>query len=132
MVTNLGFYKLLDVKALCKEPEYKMNPSAIKVTCFSVEDYDTVRALLLKYKGKLYSHERKQGRALRVVLRGLPSENVDNLKDWLKQDHKLDVLKVIKRKGEPSSGRESPPLTKLRLSFHFPMDTSTSRSCRVQ
>ena len=78
VVTNVGFYRFLDLMALCKvKPEYKLTRSGIKVTCFGVEDFNTVRELLLKYNVQFYTHERRSERSHRVVLRGLPDMSVE-------------------------------------------------------
>ena len=60
VVKNLGSNKLLAVMVSCEvKPNYKMNRFEIKVICYIVNDFDTVRAQLKNHKVKSYTHERK-------------------------------------------------------------------------
>ena len=103
VVKNLDFFKLLEVMKSCDvKPEYKMNRFDIKVICYSVDDFDISREHLKKCKVQFYTHERKNERPHRVVLRGLPDVEVEDVKHRLEKDYQLDVLDVyaIKRKKE--------------------------------
>ena len=72
-------------------------------------NFDIVREHLKKHKVQFYTHGRKSERPHRVVLRGLPDVEPEDVKHRLKTDFKLDVLDMyaIERKKE-STVEETP------------------------
>ena len=103
VVKNLGFCKLLAVMESCEvKPDYKMNRFDIRVICYTVNDFDMVRVHLKRQKVQFYTHGMKSERPHRVVLRGLPEVEVEDVK------HQLDVLDVYAIKRKESTVEETP------------------------
>lgn len=94
----------------------KLTRFGIKLQCFSPEDYNTVEAHLKNLGVEYYTHDKPDDRPYRVVLRGLPLVDPENLKHRLKEDHDLipQAVHIIKRKGECAALEESFYL------LHFP------------
>lgn len=111
VVKNTSFSKLTTIVSRCNvKPVYKLAKFGIKTTVFSAEDFDTLRALLDKYKVEYYSHGKRSEQPHRVVLRGVTELGPEVLKDILKEEYGLEVLEVyaMKRKDEPTSVVEVP------------------------
>lgn len=117
VVRNIDYATLaVQMRTWKVKPLSKLTRFGIKLQCFTHEDFNAVEDHLKKLGVEYYTHDKPSDRPYRVVLRGLPLVDPENLKHRLKEDHDLvpQAVHIIKRKGECASLEESFYL------LHFP------------
>lgn len=114
VVKNVTFATLM--QKLNPRPIAKITRFGIKLLCSSSEEFNAVEAQLKNGGMEYYTHDKPSERPYRVVLRGLPLVDPQDLIHRLKKEHDLvpQSAHIIKRKGECASLEESFYL------LHFP------------
>lgn len=105
VVKNVEIAALMEQIPKCGvTPMFKITRFGTKVLCDSIEDHNKVQAYLQKCNFEYFTHDKPGERPYRVVLRGLPLVDTNELLALLKTECELDALAIhiIRRKVESS------------------------------
>lgn len=116
VVKNAPFATVYEKMLLCEaKPVFKITRFGTKLNCSSSEDFTKVQNHLQRCGLEYYTHDQPSARPYRVVLRGLPLTDPNDLLERLKcLNIDATAAYVIRRRGETAAEDESFYL------LHFP------------